>query len=347
MKTELDKRKQAILVAVIETYIKTGEPVGSKVLVELLDNSVSSATIRNEMAELVAMGYLEQPHTSAGRVPSAVAFRLYIDKYMPHHSMTKSERRLIDNQFEQSFSDSKQLVSHVASSIAEMTGLAALSTTPETQQSKLKHVEIIPVSKRTVTIIVMTDSGSLRSKSCRLGFATESEVLRGLVLVFSSAFLDMPLSSISIAQVQSLFGAVRDRFADYAPLFTAFYELIHEDASADIALSGQLNILAYPDYDADRARDLLTLLSAPNDIISMLANVKTGFGVLIGDESPLPQLNGSSLVVAKYRLSNKSTGTVGIIGPLRMNYSRTISHLDYISKIAGNLLEEILKDEND
>lgn len=163
---DLGERKQKILTAIIEAYIQSGEPVGSKTVVEKLDNAVSSATIRNEMAELSSMGFLEQPHTSAGRIPTAQAFRLYIDKLMKRRRLAEEAQRELDELLKSSASDPERLIEEASQALAATTGCAAVTTTPDQQSASIRRIEVMRVSPRSAALLLMTNVGVLRSRMC-------------------------------------------------------------------------------------------------------------------------------------------------------------------------------------
>ena len=193
---ELVERKQKILTAIIDSYIQTGEPVGSKALVEMLGNAVSSATIRNEMAELASWGYLEQPHTSAGRIPTAKAFRLYIDHLMRRQALSDEDQKDIDDMLAGSAGDPERLIGEASQALAESTGCAAVSTTPSEQGAVIRRIEIMRVSSRSAALLLMTGSGVLRSRVCRFDGDVETDTLQMLCNVLTENFLGAQLTDI-------------------------------------------------------------------------------------------------------------------------------------------------------
>ena len=339
---ELGERKQRVLAAIIEAYILSGEPVGSKTVVEKLDNAVSSATIRNEMAELSALGYLEQPHTSAGRVPTAQAFRLYIDKLMKRRRLGEDAQRELDDMLKSSASDPERLIEEASQALAASTGCAAVTTTPDQQGTAIRRIEVMRVSPRSAVLLLMTSAGVLRSRMCRFDFEVEGELLQKLGGALSEAFVGLPLTGVGLPQVQGLLVSLGEYGLSCAPALTAFYELVHEAAEADVMLSGQLNLLRHPDYQLDRARSRLDFLARRELLVDMLAAHPGGLRVVLGNESHRPELDGSSIIVTRYLLGDGADGSIGIIGPLRMDYAAAIPRLEYIAKTVGRLLTEML-----
>ncbi len=342
---ELGVRKQKILTAVIDAYIRTGEPVGSKAIVELMDNSVSSATIRNEMAELAAMGYLEQPHTSAGRIPTAMAFRLYIDRLMDRRDLTEEDCRNIDVQLKRAAGDPESLIEEASQALAETTGCAAVTTTPSGHAADLRRIEVLRVSSRSVALLLMTGSGLLRTRICRFDRDVSSDALETLARALNEYFCGSPLVDIGLPQVQSMITALGEHGLFCVPALTAFYQLVQESVEAEVSLKGQLNLLRHPDYDPNRARDLLSFLARREMLAGLLTSMPTGLRVVIGSESRRPELDGSSMIVTRYKLGGRPDGSIGIIGPLRMDYAATIPRIEYIASSIGRILDEIMGED--
>lgn len=343
---DLGERKQKILTAIIEAYIQSGEPVGSKTVVEKLDNAVSSATIRNEMAELSSMGFLEQPHTSAGRIPTAQAFRLYIDKLMKRRRLAEEAQRELDELLKSSASDPERLIEEASQALAATTGCAAVTTTPDQQSASIRRIEVMRVSPRSAALLLMTNVGVLRSRMCRFDFDVDGELLQKLSKALTDAFIGLPLTGVGLPQVQGLLVSLGEYGLICAPALTAFYELVQEAAEADVMLSGQLNLLRHPDYQLERARLLLDFLARRELLADMLTAHPGGLRVVLGNESHRPELDGSSIIVTRYLLGDGADGSIGIIGPLRMDYAAAIPRLEYIAKAVGRLLTELMDNEN-
>ncbi len=340
---ELGERKQRILAAVVELYIRTGEPVGSKTLVGVLDNTVSSATIRNEMAELAAMGYLEQPHTSAGRVPTPMAFRLYIDKLMCKRSLSQEDRDRIDAMLMQAAGDPERLISEASEALAETTGYAAVTTAPSGRSVKVKRIEVLRVSPCSAAIILMTDSGILRSRICRFDRdEVDGSLLQMLSRALNDCFCGHALGDIGLPQVQSMAVSMGEHSLLCAPAVTAFFQLVQDTSEVEISLNGQLNILRHPDYDNIHARDLLAFLTKRELLTGILTSMPTGLRVVIGSESKRPELDGSSIIATHYKLGGQPDGSIGIIGPLRMDYARAIPKIEYFARAMSKMLDEII-----
>lgn len=340
----LSERKQHILVAVIETYVQTGEPVGSKAVMDRLENAVSSATIRNEMADLVSLGYLEQPHTSAGRVPTAKAFRLYIDTLMPHQPLAEDNRRDLDQQLLSGSHDPEQIIVNAAKVLSDLTGCVVVTTTPSEQSVGITDIELKAVSAHAVAVLLTVGSGSLRTRTCRLQTAVDPDALQALTHRLNEQFLGRPLGMIGIGEVQSLLASIGEAAWDYAPVLTTFYELVCAAAESDLVLNGQLNLLQHPDYHLEDARSLLYFLSQQDQLRRMLTAHSGGLRVILGEENPRPELNGSSILMTRYVMKGGANGSIGIIGPLRMDYASMIPRLEYVAGAVGKWLTDLMKE---
>ena len=340
----LSERKQHILVAVIETYVRTGEPVGSKAVVDRLENAVSPATIRNEMADLVALGYLEQPHTSAGRVPTSKAFRLYIDSLMPHNTITDERRRDLDEQLQSGSQDPEQIIASAAQALSDMTGCVVVTTTPSEQSVAVTDIELKAVSAHTVAVLLTIGTGSLRTRVCRMPTPIELDFLHTLELQLRERFVGKPIGMIGVGEIQSLLAVSGERAWDYAPVLTTFYELVCAAAESDLMLNGQLNLLKHPDYHLEDARSLLFFLSQQDQLRRLMTAHSGGLRVILGEENPRPELNSSSILMTRYVLHNGANGSIGLIGPLRMDYAQMIPQLEYVAGAVGKWLTDLTKE---
>ncbi len=344
---ELDERKAKILSLIIESYIDTGEPVGSKVLADMLGNRFSPATIRNDMAVLTAAGYLEQPHTSAGRLPTAKAFRLYIDRLMDRRPLTEQDRQEIDASLAGASGDPLQLLADASRALAEVTGYAAVTARPGQTETTISRIDIMQMSSRNMAVVLVPQNGALRTRMCRCERDIPSAVTVGLAEYLSRKFLDHPLADVTVEAMQRILLELGEAGLAVAPILSAFYELARECAATAVMLSGQMNLLRHPDYEMDRARSLMGFLSERDRLGSILADQQDdGLQLVLGNDS-VPELNGSSMIVTHYSLGSRGRGTIGIIGPVRMNYARAIPRIEYFANAVGKLLDELFDDEND
>ena len=337
---ELGERKRHVLRAVIETYIRTGEPIGSKAVVDQLDNAVSSATIRNDMAELSARGYLFQPHTSAGRIPTVSAFRLYIDHLMPRRTLDEKSRREIDDMLENCSRDPEKLVDTASKALAEETRCAAVTTTPWEQNATVQRIELLSLSPQVTAIVLMTGSGIVRNRVARSDREVPAEWIMRLAEELRRRFNGIPLAEIGAIDAQGVMTAMGEYGFACLPLVSAFVELAAEAAHFELMLSGQFNLLQRSDLTQENAYGILRFLAQRDSLSHMLSAHSGGLRVVLGEESPRPELNGSGIIVTRYR-GGGSVGSIGLIGPLRMDYAGLIPRVEYFAGALGRILEEL------
>lgn len=345
---EWTPRKKKILAAIVDAYIETGEPIGSKFLVERLEEQVSSATVRNVMAELAAEGYLEQPHTSAGRIPTAPAFRFYIDHLMREDALSDEDQENIDTALRRLSDSPDQLVEEATRILATTTGYAAVTTTPDQHGSAVRRIELMPLSTRKAAMLLVTDSGVLRNRTCRFEQEVQLAELDKLAEVLRMRFVGVPLAQICLADIQGLLGALGAAAEKYSPVLVAFYGLVQESADSEVLLTGQLNLLQHPDYAPERAKSLLTFLAKREQLADMLqkhADGEAGMQVLLGSESSCDALNDSSIITTQYSSGGKARGTIGLIGPMRMDYASAIPKVEYFAKAVGRILSDMLEED--
>ena len=303
---ELSERKKKILAAVVELYVATGEPVGSKALCDNLDFAVSSATVRNEMSDLAEMGLLDQPHTSAGRVPTQMGYRVYIDSLMKKKPVTREEKRYLDSQLLSSAYDPEKLLDGVSRVLAAATRFAAVSTTPSGRGANIRAIQFVQTSRRTAMVILMTSAGTMKTRVFHCDFDLSQE----MAILMSSAFM-------------------------------AVLDVARDSMQAEICMEGQTNLLFYPELSLT-ARRMMDFLAHADELNRLLEQRSKNVKVLIGDETGRPELKDSSVVISRYTVGGKDAGALAIIGPMRMNYAKVIAHMEYLSDAVGKMLTELM-----
>ena len=342
---ELDFRKCRILAAIVEEYIESGEPVGSKFLAEMLGNCVSSATIRNDMAALTAAGYLEQPHTSAGRLPTGKAFRLYIEQLMDRRPLTLQDRVDMNNLLSAASGDASRLLEDTCRALADITGLAAVASRPEQVGTRISRVDVMQMSPRNMAVLLAQDNGFLRTRMCCCQRDIPSKVTVALTEYMSRRFLGQPLTAVTITAMQEILLELGEAGLAVAPILSAFYELALECADARLALAGQMNLLRHPAYPLDRARSLISFLSGRQQLGELLEPPLEGIRILLGSEWH-PSLEGSVMILVPYALGDRGQGTIGVVGPVRMNYADIIPRIQYFAAALGQMLGDLFEESN-
>lgn len=339
---ELSERKQKILSAIVDTYVKTGEPVGSKVLCEALDFSVSSATIRNEMAELVELGLLEQPHTSAGRVPSHLGYRLYINQLMEKKPISEEEQRYIDSNLSGAMDDPEHLLEEASQMLAGMTRLAAVTTAPVSSDATVRSLQFVQTGRRSALVILLTSGGQLKNRQFRCDYDLTPEILRIFHAALNERFGGIPLVRITPAFIQTTAISMGEMTMLMPAVLMAILEAARDCLEAEVRTEGQTNLLFVPEFEMDDARRVLEFINRRGELARLLNSQNGSIRVLVGSESKQPELSDSSVVVARYTVGGRDTGAIGIIGPTRMDYAKMIANLEYLASSVGTLLSEIL-----
>lgn len=340
---ELSPRKEKILASVVESYIKTGEPVGSKSIMAEL--SVSSATIRNEMAELSALGYLEQPHTSAGRIPTNEGYRYYVDHLMAVRHLDESVKHRIEAGVTLKNASPEAILARASEFLADMTECAAVSTTPSGENATIKRVEFVPVGTRTGMIVLLTSAGMIKSKVCRSDYDLTASVIEKFYNIVKSTFIGMPLDDIDTATLQTLVASMGADALTMIPFVSTLSELASESMKTSIMLGGQSNILRYGSEYGSTAYEILDFLRRGEPVSRLLSETKDDVGVTIGGENKFRQLENSSVITAHYTIDGDKRGSIGLIGPTRIDYASLIPSVRYLTDLVGGLLTQALKED--
>jgi heat-inducible transcriptional repressor len=333
---ELGERQRDLLRAVIREYIATAQPVASATLVRQYRLDVSSATVRNELAALEELGLLTHPHTSAGRVPTDLGYRYFIESLMALPGLLPDEQLTVSHQFQQALSNTSEWLRLAASTLARLTTEAAIVTPPATSNATLRHVEVVPISDRRALLVVVFEGGAVAQQLLELRSATTPEHLRSL-----SARLTETLATRDATAVRS--AAVSESGVD-AEVTSAIVRALEEhDATRTHAIytDGIQNILAQPEFAAGgRMRDMLRLLEDRTSLFELLPPTLGGdeVHVAIGSEHRLEPLRGCSLVFGRYGSGTAFLGYVGVVGPTRMDYARSIGAVRYVGSLMSDLV---------
>lgn len=343
---ELDMRKLRILEAIIDDYILTAAPVGSRTISKHPDIGLSSATIRNEMSDLEDMGYLEQPHTSAGRIPSDKAYRLYVNSIMRRSGLTDDERAYIRDHLTKSISEVEGVVKQTAWVLSKLTKYTSMVLKPQLRSVKLRHIQLVPVSEGRALLVIVTDAGIARHAMIQIPDGMDYYELERISRILTEKLKDSRLDDagkVLLPELSQELGEQRD-------FLKATLEAVDCTAAPDqnsVELYGATNILNFPEYsDVGKARDFLTTLETQDTLYKLLSDAsKVEFSITIGDENDAQEMKGCSVVTATYKVGDTSMGSLGVIGPTRMDYSHVLSVLGYIGKSLGEVLTNMFYEE--
>jgi len=345
-KMEMTERKNKILAAVVERYIQTGEPVGSKNLLDSLGLSVSSATVRNEMADLIDMGYLEQPHTSAGRIPSTAGYRYYVENLMTAYDMSPTEKKLIDIKLHETTGEPHAVLERAGNIIADISKCAAISTTPADSEAVIKRIELVPIGTHTAMVVMLTSFGILKTRVIRTDSEITLDIAETFYNIVKANFIGKPACDITIARIQTLALSLGEKALAMTPLLVVLSDLSKMTEKTELLLEGQTNLLGYKEYETN-AFELMEFLrrSEPLNRIFTLEKNETGApSVLIGKEQLYRELQNSTLIFSRYSIGGRQSGALGVVGPTRIDYARLIPCIRYISDVVGIILSDNAED---
>ncbi|BED92761.1 MAG: heat-inducible transcription repressor HrcA [Candidatus Paraimprobicoccus trichonymphae] len=339
---ELSKRKLKILSAVVEKYIKTGEPVSSGLVCDHLNFNISSATIRNEMVELAKFGFLEQPHTSSGRVPSCKGYRLFVDRAMKIKPISTEERNLISGILYSRSDDPESLIEKTSKILADITNFAVLLTSPSSSEARIRDIQFVQTGRKNLMIVLMTSAGMIKNKLFRCDYDVTPELIEIFSRLVSENFRNKLLNEISSESVKFLADYDSEVEKILFPIFNVLIETAQEAQKISIKLEGQNNLLTVPDTNTDDLMYIFSFLNNKKNILDLVSNLsKNKFDIYIGDELKYPELKNLSVIFTKYSIGDKF-GDIGLIGPTRMDYGKLISKLKYISDTLGVILNKML-----
>ena len=330
---ELDERKKKILQAVIRNYLETGEPVGSRTISKYTDLNLSSATIRNEMADLEEMGYIFQPHTSAGRIPSDKGYRFYVDAMMEEKEREFAEMREMKGVLVERQNKVETLLKQVAKVLAQNTQYATMISAPRSKRSKLKFIQLSRVDARQLLAVIVLEGNVIKNNILPVEEELDDETLLKLNILLNTSLNGLSVEQINLGTIARLKEQAGIHGNIVSDILDALAEAIQEEEELEIYTSGTTNILKYPELqDSQRASELLNTFEEKQQLVSLVnetlaSEEETGIQVYIGDESPIGNMKDCSVVTATYRLGDGMQGTIGIIGPKRMDYENVVDNL--------------------
>ncbi len=337
----LDERKLKILSAVIDEYIVTGEPVGSKTIANLPDINVSSATIRNDMAMLEQLGLLEQPHTSAGRIPTFAGYRMYIEQIMPTRQLSDEEKSRLDEMLDTTAPTEEALMQSASTALAELTKCAVVSANMSPKYSVITKVEVIPTGKRLYVLLLITSSGSIKNKVCRLEFDLTNEQLEFFSHYMAENLHGVSVESLSEEKFQELLVAMGTYMMTLSPLIQAIQDLSKDLMQKELTVSGEKNLLSCSEFDKN---EIISFFEHKNEMTELLDDSFSGIQVLFGKEKDTFVIGNSSMITSQVKKGGKTAGSIGVIGPMRLDYAKIIPYIEYFTKKISDIISE---DEDD
>lgn len=345
---DLGKRKQLILQAIVEDYIASAEPVGSRNIAKNHDLGLSAATIRNEMADLEEMGFLDKPHTSAGRVPSQMGYRVYVDSLMQRYRATVEEIENLNCALHQRYATLNNVVSCVSEIISKITKCPTVMTVPFVSENKVVNVKMLMIEKNLSLIVVVLSGGAVRNKKVRLSGNITYNEIDAISDFMNSQLAGLGAKDIDESRIMLIYGAM-GQYKDFLKVVLSFVLECLQNNMTEVYVGGASNILNHPEFcDIDRARKFLNFIDNRENatkVLSLSNDSDSDVRIIIGDEAGLEEMKDTSIILTNYNAGGILSGKIGVIGPTRMDYARIVSSLETINAQLETILTAVFYNE--
>lgn len=329
----LTERQKMILSAIVDDYIRSAEPVGSRSISKRGDVGFSPATIRNEMSDLEEMGFLEQPHTSAGRIPSQKGYRYYVDHLVRLGLLSGYELEVIKVFFAEKIHLTEQIVQQVAMILSNLTNYTSIVLGPEMFKTTLKHIQLIPLSDETAVAIIVTNTGHVENKTVSIPQGLPMSEIEKFVNILNTKLKGVPLLQLRSKLYNEIGNELGKHVNKYEELIHMVEGVLVNDTEERVYHSGMTNMLIQPEFkDVEKVKTIFDLFDESHTLAQLFSKSETGIQVKIGAENSVEAINNCSLITATYSIEGESLGTIGILGPTRMEYAKVINILDHLSK---------------
>ena len=337
---DLDERKRHILKLLINDYIVTAEPIGSRTIAKRYGLGISSATIRNEMADLEDMGYLEQPHTSSGRVPSDKGYRIYVDYLMKDERLTNEDVDIVKNHIHKiAMSEIDKIIKDTSKLLSMLTNYTAMVMSPQTKKSTVKHIQLVPMESMNIMAIVVTNMGLVKNTLIRLCQPITIDKLTMMNNILNDKLVGLTVEEINLSVISDVQKVMKGYIEILNDIIPILYESLNDSNISEIYLEGSSNIFNYPEYNViDKAKAFLSILDKKEVLCKLMAIDDDNFKISIGHENEYDGIRECSLITASYKIGDNTVGSIGIIGPTRMYYSRVFPILKYITSSLNDIL---------
>lgn len=329
----LTDRQLLILQVIVDDFIRSAQPVGSRSLSKKEDISFSSATIRNEMADLEELGYIEKTHTSSGRVPSEKGYRYYVDHLLSPQALNKHDITTIKSLFAERIFEFEKIIQRSAKILSELTNYTSIVLGPAASMNKLKRIQIIPLNKETAVAIFVTDTGHVENRTFYLPPSVDASDLEKTVNILNERLTGVPLEVLNDKIYKEVAVLLRQHIHNYDTMLHIFADSLKMPANEKLFFGGKTNMLSQPEFhDISKIRGLLQMIDQEDWIYHLIKNNSEGINVKIGRENNDSAMENCSLITATYSVGSENLGTIAILGPTRMEYSRVIGLLQFLSR---------------
>lgn len=340
----LTDRQRSILQSIVENYIRSAEPVGSRTIAKNSEINYSSATIRNEMADLEELGFLEQPHTSAGRIPSEKGYRYYVDHLLQPNQVVPADLDSFRELFKERYFEIDQSIRQAALILSELTNYTAIILGPEIFQTHLRQIQIVPLDFERAVALIITDTGKVENRLVSIPEGVSMGQIEQMVNLINHRLRGITLAELQSRIFSELSDAMRKNLEQYEELQQMLTQIFTSNAEDRVFLGGKMQILSQPEFrDIDKAKMLFQLLDQNDTMIQLFNQSTKGITVKIGKENNNDLVNQCSIISASYEMDGQIVGSIGILGPTRMEYGKVMGMLEHISRDLTKLLNHLYR----
>jgi len=342
----LTDRQLLVLQVIIDDFIRSAQPVGSRTLSKREEITFSSATIRNEMADLEELGFIEKTHSSSGRVPSEKGYRYYVDHLLSPQRLSKTDIVEIKSVFAERIYELEKVVQKSAQILSELTNYTAIVLGPAVTDNKVKRLQIIPINKETAVAIIVTDTGHVENKTITFPGSIDPADIEKMVNILNERLVGVPLNELTNKIYKEVASLLSTHIRNYDSLLGALTNSFHGSTLERMYFSGQTNMLSQPEFhDIHKIRSLLTMIEDKQEFYDLLRATKSGINIRIGRENQNTAMENCSLITATYSMGSEQLGSIAILGPTRMEYSRVVGLLQLISNDLTKVLTKRYQNE--
>jgi len=345
---ELNERKRTILKSIIDNYIESAQPVGSRTIARKHDLGLGSATIRNEMADLEELGYITQPHTSAGRIPSDKGYRFYVDNLMQVQSLAQEEMMRIRKAMDERIEEINKLFRKASHIISKITGYTSVVVSPQLSRTRIQSIQLLKIDEKSILVVVVAGGGIVKNKLIHHDQVVEEAQLAKLTQAANLFLADKTIGQMTMPVAVELQREINIPAEVILAILESVDECIRKIETVDIYLEGVTNILNYPEFsDLIKAREVLDLLSEEDVISDMVRSAakKHQVDFRIGSENQIDEMKDLSVITTSYGVEGKNVGTIGVIGPTRMTYGKVVSSIQYIRELLNKEILRLIGDD--
>jgi heat-inducible transcriptional repressor len=338
----LTDRQLLVLKVIIDDFIRSAQPVGSRTLSKKDEISFSSATIRNEMADLEDMGFIEKTHTSSGRIPSEKGYRYYVDNILSPQKLDRQIITQIHSIFIDRIYEMEKLVQKSAQILSDLTNYTAILLGPAVKENKLRRLQIVPLNQETAVAIIITDTGHVENRMFTLPIGFNTGDLEKLVNILNAKLADVPIIELRDKIYKEVAQMLRQHIENYDALLHSISDTLNLPQNEKIFFGGKANILNQPEFnDIQKIRSLMEMIEGEKGVYELFKHTPAGIHVKIGKENQLSEMEDCSVITATYSIGQEPVGTIALLGPIRMEYSRVISIVDFLSNDMSRALTKL------